>query len=303
MPPKGHLSVSRNLCGGKALPLFSLKKLDVLFPAGFVVSTAAYNLFLEFNNLSPKIKKICSKKIISASELDDIRKSILNSSFPPSLSNEIKQHVRHHAYQFYAVRSSANIEDSSKKSWAGQFETCLGVKPKNIETAIKKCYSSVFTNKVLSYISTPKELSNINMAVLIQEMIDSDVSGVCFTRNSLNPKDNDIRIEAVFGLGELLVQGFVSPDRYLIERNPLIISEVITSDQKYKISLVDGCLKKKLLTGKNRFAQKLSGEEIVKLVKLALLLEKSKHIGLDIEWCKKDNKFYILQVRPIVKIK
>ena len=136
------------------------------------------------------------------------------------------------------------------------------------------------------------------MAVVVQQSIDSEVSGVCFTRDPLDEDEDDIRIEAIFGLGEFLVQGQVTPDRYVVERGSEIILEVFVHPQEkiYTTNKVGGT---RTIAAKPNYRQKLSGKEIKQLATLAERIEKIYKSGQDIEWCKKDGNLYIVQSRPI----
>ncbi|MFZ3074488.1 MAG: PEP/pyruvate-binding domain-containing protein [Minisyncoccales bacterium] len=284
--------------GGKAYSLIILAKNKIPSPNGFVVNSCAYDQFLKENNLTDITDNL------NEASLNDIRhivakakKSILIGNFSKDLVSEIKIRVKQCAAKRYAVRSSANVEDAHEQSWAGQFESYLNVRPEEVVGSIKKCWSSIFSEKVVSYAATARRISSIKMAVIVQENIESDVSGVCFTKNPITG-DNDILIEAVFGLGELLVQGQAVPDSYEVERGSNIILEVDVNDQFliYE-SLKNGGTRIKKI--KNTFKQKLTGKEIVNLAKMAVKIEKIYGKGCDIEWCKKNGNLYILQSRPI----
>lgn len=285
--------------GGKAHALIILKKNKIILPKGFVLNYKSYELFLKENNIISDIKKLASVKNKDIQQtLSDIRKKILNGRIPKEILDEIKYYIDRYSINNYAVRSSANIEDGSKKSWAGQFESYLNVSPKYIDKNIKKCWASIFSNKVINYTKSINDISAIKMAVILQESIESDVSGVCFTRNPLSNNDDNILIEAVFGLGELLVQGNILPDRYEVERKNDIILDANVNEQNIAFkTLKKGGIK--MMPIKKTFKQKLSGREIINLAKIAKKIEKIYKRGCDIEWCKKEDKIYILQSRPI----
>lgn len=283
----------RSLVGGKGLPLIELSKKNIPIPNGFVVTTKAYDLFLAENNLPKKIKRLSL-----ASKWQGAQDLILNANIPQELEGQINAQLQALHIDRYAVRSSANVEDSKNKSWAGEFESYLNVSPKEVLCFMKKCWASVFSPHVVAYADSVEKLLSIKMAVVVQQSINSDVSGVCFTRDPLDEEKDDIRIEAILGLGELLVQGQVTPDRYTIERNDGILLEVFVRPQekKHTTSKNGGT---KTVAIKPNYKQKLSGKEIKYLAKLAQKIEKIYRNGQDIEWCKKDKDLYILQSRPI----
>lgn len=290
---------SRSQVGGKAFPLFELASEKIPVPGGFVVTTDAYTSFLDDNHLrSDFVQIVKSKRVVDHALINSLRKNIINATFSKELESEIKDAMQLCRFRQFAVRSSADIEDSSKKSWAGGFDTYLNVPQKAVLHAIKKCWSSLLNSKAIEYAGDISKLVDARMAVLIQESIESEVSGICFTRDPLHREEDDIRIEAIFGLGELLVQGEIIPDRYLVERKSNIILEIIVHEQTRARRALRGG-ETKLVSLKKGYRQKLSGREIVELARIAQRIEKINGFGRDIEWCKKRDQLYILQSRPI----
>ncbi len=294
------ISSSIQKIGGKAMSLAIMAKHGINMPRGIVVGVNAYDLFLKENNLIgaiDKMSKLSSKKAVFCAA-EKIQKIILTSKIPDDIVSEINLWIQTSNIKRYAVRSSANVEDAAKRSWAGQFDSYLNVPSSMITINIRKCWASVFNSRVVNYASSIKSISSIKMAVIVQESLDCEVSGVCFTKNPLMSNDKNILIEAVFGLGELLVQGEAVPDTYKIERGSNIITEADVNEQKI---IYAGVRKggSKSMRIKRTFKQKISGREMIDLTKIALKIEKIYNKGCDIEWCKKGNKMYILQARPI----
>ncbi|MBI4138445.1 MAG: hypothetical protein HY482_02570 [Candidatus Wildermuthbacteria bacterium] len=286
--------------GGKALPLFELRVYKIPVPKGFAITTKAYGLFLEANGITNDIKKLSQVKSHPAiqKKVAKIRNSILNGNIPKEMEFELHDRLAQYGLKHYVVRSSANVEDAGTKSWAGAFESYLNIPQKDVLSAVKQCWASVFNDRVIHYINNIKRLASIKMAVIVQEYIDSDISGVCFTRNPLDSKDNNILIEAVFGLGELLVQGEIIPDKYKVERESNIILEADVQEQNRatKAAKNSGT---KLVSMQKSLKQKLSGRQIIELANIAQKIERIHGKGCDIEWCRKDDVFYIVQSRPI----
>lgn len=195
----------------------------------------------------------------------------------------------------YAVRSSANVEDGKIKSYAGLFDTELNVKKGNVSSFVNKCIASKNNNDLLDYHSSKEKIS---MEIIVQIMINSDFSGVCFTRNPISNK-SEYFIEAVIGLGEGLVSGRVTPDQYSLENeNGKLIFQNI-SFQYNKVTCVDEGV---LLVPNQLLWQskkKLSSTLLKKLFKEVSRLKKYYPYEIDIEWTIAKNEVYILQARPL----
>ncbi len=181
--------------------------------------------------------------------------------------------------KYVAVRSSATAEDSSTASWAGQLESYLNVTEKNLIKSIEKCRASLYSPRAVSY-RKQKGLNKqkISVAVVIQKMVQSETSGICFTANPVTGDRNEMVIEAASGLGEAIVGGKITPDTYTIS-NKLSISDIDIG---------------------NRYSYP---KLILKLAKLCLKIEKLFKYPQDIEWAFAKGKIYILQSRPITTLK
>lgn len=199
--------------------------------------------------------------------------------------------------ELYAVRSSSTVEDSSTSSYAGMFESYLGVKKENILEAIQKVRASAKNKRVQILNQKNKD---IKVGVIVQKMIPSEVSGVCFTANPSTKKADRIVIEAAEGLGEFVVQNEVTPDSYTLTKSSLeIIKKNIQTQHKVLIQTSEGVVEKPKLN----YEQKLSDNHIKTLAHEAKILENKLGYACDIEWGLHKNRIYILQVRPITFIK
>jgi len=181
--------------------------------------------------------------------------------------------------KYVAVRSSATVEDSLSASWAGQLETYLNVGEKNLLKSIEKCRVSIDSPRAKAY-KLQKKLNKkkISVAVVIQKMIPSEISGICFTANPITGDRKEMIIEAGHGLGEAIVGGKITPDSYTISKKLLIL----------RIN--------------SRGSGHLSQKQTVQLAKLCLKIEKIFGYPQDIEWAFAKDKFYILQSRPITTL-
>jgi len=182
-------------------------------------------------------------------------------------------------------RSSATLEDSKNSSFAGVFETVLNVTREDLIESVKKVYASL--GNAAGY-----NKSGL-MAVIIQEMIDSDFAGVVFTKNPLTREDEFV-VEVVSGLGEALVSGVVNSTQYIVKnnsirlvRNPLQESKLVVKSRGLEVKKI-----------KNKV--KLSKNIILELVRKSMIIEKNFKTPQDIEWCEKKGVLYFLQSRPLI---
>ena len=285
--------------GGKCTPFIELSKNKIVIPDSYAVEDSFFVEHLENIDFWNKIdiKKIHKNNGDLDSVLNKAKKLIISSSISDNLYKELKKISNKN--KLWAVRSSANIEDAKNKSWAGGFESYIGINKKELEKYIKLVWASVFTKRVVNYLNKPEEIKKIKMAVLLQEAINPDVSGVSFSRVESEDGDYDeILIEAVHGVGEYLVQGEVTPDRYIVEREECVLLEVDFNEQKNKLSFSNKEELNKVANSKYK-KQKLEGKQIIELSSVIKKIEKIYKDPRDIEWCLKKDKFYILQSRHI----
>jgi len=299
--------------GGKGANLGEMTKIGIPVPPGFVVTAQAYFYFLKENNLKPKIKQILTtinpKRPESYQEAaGKIQKLILQSPIPGDLALQIMK-----AYlklgkkikkPLVAIRSSATAEDLPEASFAGQQRTFLNIKGEtNVVNKVRACWASLFEGRGIFY-REEHHFSHmkVGIAVPVQKMVQSKVSGVTFTADPTSQKKNIILIEAAWGLGDLIVQGEIIPDHYVVDfKTGKIISRkinpqkihLIKKGRKTKKTLVPQYLVKK---------PKLTDQEIRKLAKLCKKIHQHYFFPQDIEWAKEKNKLYIVQTRPITTL-
>ena len=322
---------SGSIAGGKGANLSEIYNLKVQVPPGFVVTAQAYNYFIEKAGLKEKIKEILGnieyedtenlnkatqevrEAIIKAELPKEIEEEILESYETLSTDEEIKGNPAVHELlrasskeEFVAVRSSATTEDLAEASFAGQQDTYLNIKGKSqLLTNIKKCFASLFTPRATYYRNKKGfDHSKASLAVVVQKMIDANKSGVIFSKNPSSGED--IIIEAVWGLGEGIVSGRITPDRYIIEetKNGLEIKE--KKIEKKKIAMTrnsSGDGETIRLSEEISERQVLKEHEIKKLAEIALKLEEHYKKPQDIEFAIEHEEIYIVQTRPITTIK
>jgi len=297
------------IAGGKGANLGELIKIGIPVPDGFIILAGAFEGFLEENDINVEIKKswnrINIKDIESVEENSEILRDLISRGrIPKKIEEEILKEFDKLRTKYVAVRSSATAEDSKIDSWAGELETYLNTTKENLIENIKKCWSSLYTPRAIFY-RFQRKLNHtpVSVAVVVQKMVQSDVSGVCFTVHPLTKDKNQMVIEAVWGLGEILVSGQITPDTYVIEKDTLnILDKNINLQEKM---IVRSKVGNKLVSvpQAKQSKQKLSKEQIRKLSRICLKIENHYQYPQDIEWALENRKFYILQTRPITSLK
>jgi len=204
-----------------------------------------------------------------------------------------------------AIRSSATAEDLPTASFAGQQKTFLNIKGEaNVLKKVQECWASLFEARAIFY-REEKGFNHfkVGLAVPIQEMIPAEISGVMFTINPVTNQKNQIIIEAVWGLGEYIVQGEVTPDTYLVEKNSLDVLSKRVEKQKVQLIKVGSLTKETSVPRRLRLKRKLTDKEIKELAALGKKIHKHYFFPQDIEWVLHKKKFYIVQSRPVTTIK
>ena len=298
-----------DIVGGKGLSLGLLSRIGVAVPDGFVITAHAFRRFLNETNVDQEIHvmwdKINFQDIESIESYSEIIRSVIkNAAVPKDIQDEIFQKYQGLDTFFVAVRSSATAEDSTIASWAGELESYLYITRGNLIEHVKLCWASLYTPRAIFYrVQNNMTWKEIAVAVIIQKMVNSNVSGVCFTVNPLTRNRDDMVIEAVYGLGEALAQGVVTPDQYLVDKKDNVIIDVTTHSQKMMyMQGRRGGLKEIKISKSKASEQKLSGKEIIQVMEACKKIEKNFRLPQDIEWAFEGNKLYILQSRPITTL-
>jgi len=268
----------KNIVGGKAYNLSQLWKKRFSVPKGFVVSTLSFDSFLKansFNILHRSLNLNLSLKD-NLFVAQDLREKILNQSLSGSIEKQINHALKHLEFDSLAVRSSATIEDGRQHSFAGQFESYLNVKKVDVLENIIKCFSSLFSPRVIIYAYRKKiSLNKAKMAVVIHQMINPDIAGNLFTINFLNKNKKQVLIETVKGSGDKVTDGTGDSSRLIIDK------------------------KNFLLIKKNKERFFVNSNIIFQLCKISLDIERVFKMPQEIEWAVTDNRIYIIQSRPI----
>ena len=304
------------LVGGKGANLGEMSKSDLPVPGAFILTSDAYWKFVQDGGIKDKILKILSdvdvnndKSLNSASKM--IRELFKETKIPWDMEidilNAYKKMGQEHDIKdiLVAVRSSATAEDLPEASFAGQQETYLNVKKETeLLQRVKDCWSSLFTPRAIFYREKQGfDHSKVALAVVVQQMVNSEVSGVMFTSDPITGEPTVV-IEAGFGLGEAIVGGEIIPDTYHVDQNTMQISNKRISNQTWMYTKdSSGKTVKVELDKELQELQKLSNEDIIEVAKYGARIEEHYDQPMDVEWCLEDKNIYIVQARPVTTIK
>jgi len=322
-----------DIAGGKGASLGEMTQTGIPVPEGFVILADAFNYFLEKSGLIAEVEselnKINFEDPNSVEETSErLRGLIEKIEVPMEIVEEIKKSYvelsknckpclpagRLTANSFFvAVRSSATAEDSSAASWAGELESYLFTNQELLITNIKKCWSSLFTPRAIFYRHEKGMIKNhVAVAVVVQRMINSDVSGITFTVHPVTCDPNQMIIEAGWGLGEAIVGGMITPDDYIVAKQQ-VTSNKVTSDMRIQDIMVseqekmivakkDGGVEEVKVPSLKKDKQKLSEDQILEIAEICQKIEDHYGFPCDIEWAFEKSKFYIVQSRPITTL-
>jgi pyruvate,water dikinase len=321
------------LVGGKNASLGEMIKglssIGVKIPMGFVVTSKAYHYFIDYNNLRDKIRE--SLAGLDPNNIEDlskrglaVRELIKGGQFPEDLKNEILKAYEELSKMYgqfrvdVAVRSSATAEDLPNASFAGQQDTYLNIKgDETLLSAIRNCFASLFTDRAISYREVFKfDHFAIGLAAGVQKMVRSDLaaSGVSFSIDSDSGFKDVVLINASYGLGEMVVQGAVTPDEFLVFKPTLkegyeaIIEKKLGRKTHKMVYGTDPYERTKIVAVSKEDQAKfcLEDHEALKLAEWVMSIEEyytnkyGKWTPMDVEWAKDGelNELFIVQARP-----
>ena len=297
--------------GGKALSLARLYQAAFNVPTMICVTTRCYDIFLDLTGLRERILLELNRKDFSDMRWEEIwdaslriRNMFHHTDFPHGLTSDLKSVLESRfSDNPVVVRSSAPGEDSLRTSFAGLHDSFVNISgPDAILDHIKLVWASLWSDSALLYRQELKlSIEKSAMAVVVQEIVDGDSSGVVFSKSPTDPVSGVV--EAVYGLNQGLVDGAVSPDRWILDRSTRKIrSHRHEPRQYYMVPARSGVFLEKLpdnLAGQ----PPLSDKDVQTVFDLALKSENFFANPQDVEWTKKANRFYVLQSRPISTIK
>jgi pyruvate,water dikinase len=314
---------SGSIAGGKGANLGELVKIKMPIPSGFVILTKAFDKFIELNGIKNQIQELIDNCDVDNTEQlletsKKIKGLIISQDFPIGMRTELIDSYRElsftdqivtpkaieliaagREYALVAVRSSAQAEDLADASFAGQQATFLNIKGiREYLEAVKKCWASLYEPRAIFY-RAKHNIKHSSIAVIVQRMVSSDASGVMFTVNPVTG-ENEVIIEATWGLGETLVAGEVEPDFYRVSKDGRILEKKIGKKEKMRVrDLATDRTVVLPVAEKKVNAQALSDDEIVKLAEYGLAIEKHYQKPQDIEFALERERIFIVQTRAV----
>lgn len=296
------------IVGGKGANLGEMYHAEIPVPNGFVVTSGAYFDFVKTTSLKQKIlTELSGMDVNDSKELQAaskrIKTAIMAAEMPEKLKKEIREYYQELSGthdRLVAVRSSATAEDLPDASFAGQQETYLNITGyENVVKNVQKCWASLFEARAIFYRSTNGyDHLKVGIAVPVQLMVQSDVSGIMFTVNPLTNNRDEVSIEAAYGLGQPVVSGEVTPDQFIIDKKTVKIKSKHLSKQTWQLTLHGKTPISKAFQEK----QKMSDAFVRKLSKIGINIEEHYGRPQDIEWGMENNKLYIVQSRPVTTL-
>lgn len=280
--------------GGKGANLGEMLQASFPVPNGFCLTVDAFDLFMKHNSFDHL-------------ELRDnaLQAEMISGQLPPELEQEIAQcYTSLGQKSRVAVRSSATAEDLPEASFAGQQETYLNVLGETeLFIAIKKCFASLYSIRAVSYRKqTNFDTVNVLLAVVIQKMVESDISGVLFTADPINQNRDQMMLNAAWGLGEAIVSGKVTPDIYIYNKRQHRLLSKTLGKKELLIAYGKSGIQEITTTAEQKKKFCLTQKQAKEIFKMGLKIEKHYGFPQDIEWAICKGTLYILQSRPITTL-
>ena len=303
------------LVGGKSSSLGELtSSVKVPVPYGFATTVHAYRCFMKESGVSAKVNDLL-KQLTNIEDTDQlheigkkIRKTIMKASMPTNLAKDFSDAYQQLAERMHknsplvAVRSSATSEDLPNASFAGQQDTYLNVKGTDeVINKIKECFASLFTDRAIYYRAKqnfPQE--KVALSAAVQMMVQSVSSGIMFTLNVANGDDSQIMIDGIWGLGEYNVQGVVTPDDWIVDKNTMkIIAHTISAKKVMLTRKADGGVEEQSVSPDKINQPVLTNDQVLTLAKYGKAIENHYGCCVDTEWAlDENNKLWMVQARP-----
>lgn len=305
-----------NLVGGKSSSLGEMtSQTKVPVPYGFATTAHAYRTFMQESGTQARVEELLGEltDVEDSLQLRDvcakIRSAIMDADMPADVADTIRQAYAElaekvgEAEPFVAVRSSATAEDLPDASFAGQQDTYLNVHGADeVIARVKECYASTFTDRAVYYrVKQGFDHMEVALSAVVQMMVFSKASGVMFTVDLATGSDKNIMIEGAWGLGEYVVQGTVTPDNFIIEKETLAIKDKVINEKPVMLTRKPGSgVEEQTVPADKANAPAITDEQAQELARYAKAIEQHYGCYMDIEWAvdERDDSIKILQARP-----
>ena len=311
--PFTNHTLTLDQAGGKGLNLSKTARGGFPVPPGFILSTEAYRLFTQTNQIEAGIRDLYRGLAVEdPASLENasaaIRQLFEAGAIPQEIQTQILQ-AYHELCQLtgsvpVAVRSSATAEDLPGASFAGQQDTYLNIKGnESLLEAIKHCWASLWTARAIAYRARQEiDPGSVSLAVVIQQMVPAESAGVMFTANPITGARDEIVIDASWGLGEAIVGSLVVPDHCVVSKETRKVKSLTIADKTVMTIRTEDGTREHAVPAHKRKAQTLSAAHTAELADLGGKIEQYYGEPQDIEWCFANGQFYIVQVRPITSL-
>ncbi len=297
-----------DIAGGKGASLGEMINSGIPVPDGYVVLADTFEEFIKETDLIQEIDAILDQvdhravhTVDDASE--KIQGLIKRAKMPKLIADEVLSSFDTLDSEFVAVRSSATAEDGADHAWAGQLDSYLNITKDNVLEKVQHCWASLFTPRAIFYrFEKGLNTTKISVAVVIQKMVNSEISGIAFSVHPVTENRNQLIIEAGLGLGEAIVSGQITPDSYVVEKEPYNILDINVAEQSRGLFRKSDGGNEWIDLEERGKEQVLTEVQITELSELVIKIENHYGFPCDIEWAFEKGKFYIVQSRPITTL-
>src|SRR5215203_2625566 len=300
------------LAGGKGANLGELSHAGLPVPPGFVITTTAYDAYVEANDIADVI--VARASVARAEDpagfeqvAEGIRALFSGGKVPEAMAEEIRasyQELSEDRETPVAVRSSATAEDLAGASFAGQQETYLNVRgAEALLEGVKNCWASLWTARAMAYRARQGiGPATVSLAVVVQRMVESEAAGVMFTANPSNGRRDQATISAAWGLGESVVSGSVTPDSMVVEKGSGRLISRETANKEVMTVYTEGGTAERPVPEALHRQPVLDDEAVATLSRYGATIEELYETPQDIEWALGDGEFFVVQARPITAL-
>ncbi len=288
--------------GGKALRLAQLAQAGLPVLPGFCVTTAAYRAYCAASGIAALLPEAGEFPWEDVARLQACRTACAQSAMPPEVARAIVAAYAQLGNAMVAVRSSATFEDQAEASFAGQYDTFLNVSgASEVLERVRACWAGIWSERALSYMREQGiDPRRAQMGVVVQVQADATAAGVLFTLNPLTGNEEEMVIEAAWGLGEAVVSGRVTPEHYVVNaRHRTLLRHDSARQSVMLVADVNGGTLEKPLAPDQQRQPVLSEALVMELVDLGYRVQALYGYPQDIEWALADGRFVLLQTRPL----
>ncbi|WP_307345417.1 PEP/pyruvate-binding domain-containing protein [Metabacillus malikii] len=306
VPLREGYDKERLLIGGKAKNLSKMMKAGIEVPDGFIITSDALSHFIKTHHLAEQIDYLIQTE---ENPNQKIQQCFLSHEMPSDLEKEIRS-----AYDalrsssggsHVSVRSSAAAEDLQHQSFAGQYETYLNIGSyDHLVESIKKCWVSIWSDQALRYVQHAEMNSKSSkISILVQVMIQADISGVAFSVNPITSDSDEVVINCSYGLGESVVSGLVTPDMFIVSKLNHDVIHRELGDKECKIIGTAEGIEEVPTSQQESSSFCVNEEQLKKLTEIVQEIEDYYQYPVDIEFGIRNDDIYVLQTRPITTLK